>query len=357
VSITLTRPAGFAAPWSRTIGLYLASLGVALALSGLLVQLSGFSAVDTVKALYEGSLQTGGSLGQTLDEATPLLLVAIGSIICAQAGIFNIGQEGQLIIGAMAATWVALYVPGPGVLVLVLSLVAAAGGGAVWAGIAGVLYYRRRVDVVICTLLLVFLAQQLVAFALGRSYLLQETARPGQTVLPQSDLLPENERLPRLGSYPDFNVGTGVFIALAAAFLVGVVLRYGRWGFHLRVLGLSPAVARRSGVRAALLGTMAVVLSGAFAGLAGGVMLTGDAYRLQEGLSDDVGWQGLLVALVARNQPAVAVPVALFFGALRAGGGFLAATGVPRYLVSIVTALLVLAAVFPAAVAAIRNKG
>lgn len=81
-----------------------------------------------------------------------------------------------------------------------------------------------------------------------------------------------------------------------------------------------------------------------------------DAYRFQPGVSDNMGWDGLLVALVARNHPLVAIPVALFFGALRAGGGFLASTGVPRYLVSVVTALLVLAAVFPSAYTEIRKR-
>jgi simple sugar transport system permease protein len=330
-----------------TLGLYAASLGGALLIVAGLVTASGYSAWDTLVALYQGSLQGGASIGLTIDEAAPLLLVAVGSIICTQAGIFNIGQEGQLAVGAMTGAAIALYCPGPGPAVLILALLGAAAGGAAWAGIAGLLYYWRRVDVVICSLLLVFVAMQLLSFAVNRSYLLQENAVPGQVMIPESDLLPLNERLPRLGSYPGLNVGTGVFVALALTALVA--LRYGRWGFRLRMLGLNPIAARRAGVRAALLGTGAVVLSGAFAGLAGGVMLTGSSYRIQDGFADNVGWEGLLVALMARNRPVLAVPVALFFGALRAGGGFLASTGVPRYLVSIVTALLVLAAVFPVA--------
>jgi general nucleoside transport system permease protein len=335
--------------WGATLGLYAASLGGALLLVAVLVTVSGYSAWDTLLALYQGSLQGGASIGLTIDEAAPLLLVAMGSIICTQAGIFNIGQEGQLVIGAMTGAAIAMYCPGPGPLVLVAALCGAAAGGAAWAGIAGLLYYWRRVDVVICSLLLVFVAMQVVSFAVSRPYLLQETAVSGQTLIPESDLLPSSERLPRLGSYPDLNVGTGVFVALALTLLAALALRYGRWGFRLRMLGHNPTAARRAGVRAALLGTGAVVLSGAFAGLAGGVMLTGSSYRIQDGFADNVGWEGLLVALMARNRPAFAVPVALFFGGLRAGGGFLASTGVPRYLVSMMTALLVLAAVFPVA--------
>ncbi|MEV8632171.1 ABC transporter permease, partial [Streptosporangium sp. NPDC051023] len=336
--------------------LYLASFGVALAVATVLVTLAGHSMADTILALYQGSLEGGASIGQTLDEAAPLLLVAVGAIVCARAGIFNIGQEGQLIVGAMAGAAVALFAPGPGWLILPLTLLCATAAGALWAGVPAVLFYWRRVDVVISTLLMVFVAMQVVSFAVNRDYLLQETAIKGQILSPQSDLLPETARLPRLGEYPDFNLGAGVLVALLVTGVIAFLLKYGRWGFRLRMLGLNPVAARRTGVRAAALGGGALLLSGGFAGLAGGVMLTGNVYRIQAGFADNVGWEGLLVALVARNHPLLAIPVAVFFGALRAGGGFLASTGVPRYLVSIVTALLVLAAVFPSAYAEIRAR-
>jgi ABC-type uncharacterized transport system permease subunit len=345
--------------WPSTALLYVVSFAVALGAATALVTLAGHSLGDTVRALYEGSLAGGASLGQTADEATPLLLVATGAIICARAGIFNIGQEGQLLVGAAVGAAVGLSLAGsgwPGSLVLVLVLAGSALAGAAWAGIPAVLFYWRKVDVVISTLLLVFVAVQAVSFAVNRDYLLQETAVKGEILSPQSDPLPESVRLPRLGEYPDFTVGTGIFVALALTVAVAVLLRYGRWGFRLRMLGLNPVAARRAGVRAATLGGGALLLSGGFAGLAGGVMLTGTVFRIQPGLSDNVGWEGLLVALVARNHPLAAVPVAVFFGGLRAGGGFLASTGVPRYLVSVVTALLVLAAVFPAAYAEARGR-
>ncbi|GAA3789511.1 ABC transporter permease [Sphaerisporangium flaviroseum] len=374
--------------WVATCVLYLVSFAAALGAATALVTLTGHSVGETLLALYEGSLHGGASIGQTIDEATPLLLVATGAIICARAGIFNIGQEGQLLIGAMAGAAIGLFLSSPvpgadpalgsgagsglsvgfsagsglsvgsgtGWVVLVLVLGGAALAGAVWAGIPALLFYWRGVDVVISTLLLVFVAVQLVSFAVNRDYLLQETAVKGQILSQQSDALPEGVRLPRLGEYPDFTIGTGVFVALALTVVVAVLLRYGRWGFRLRMLGLNRVAAHRAGVRAAALGGGALLLSGGFAGLAGGVMLTGTVFRIQPGLSDNVGWEGLLVALVARNHPLAAVPVAVFFGALRAGGGFLASTGVPRYLVSVVTALLVLAAVFPAAYAEARGR-
>ncbi|SDQ72400.1 nucleoside ABC transporter membrane protein [Thermostaphylospora chromogena] len=335
--------------------MYLASFLVALALATALVMLTGYSMTDTAVALYQGSLGDGTSIGLTIDKATPLLLVAVGAIISAKAGIFNIGQEGQLLVGAMVGAGVALFMPGPGWLVMTLTLVGAALGGALWAGVPAVLYYWRGVDVVISTLLMVFVGIQLAWFSVNRDYLLQETTEGGRVASPQSDLLPEHALLPRIGEYPGIAVSSGVIIVLVLTLLAAVMLRYSTWGFRLRMLGHNPVAARRAGVRAAVLGSGALLLSGGAAGLAGGVMLS-EAYRFQPGVSDNMGWDGLLVALVARNHPLVAIPVALFFGALRAGGGFLASTGVPRYLVSVVTALLVLAAVFPSAYAEIRKR-
>src|SRR5258708_40123761 len=102
--------------------------------------------------MYQGSLQGGGAVAQTVDEAVPLLVVARGTIICNRAGIFNIGQEGQLIFGAMIGAAVGLKVPGMGGLGVVLTLLASAAGGAFWAGISAFLKYWRRVDVVISSL-------------------------------------------------------------------------------------------------------------------------------------------------------------------------------------------------------------
>lgn len=331
----------------RVIPLYVLAVAVALGLSALLVQLTGASPLNTFSALYGGSLQDGSSVGQTIDEATPLLLVALGTIICTRAGIFNIGQEGQLLMGAMLGTFVGLHAPEPGWLGLLLTLLAAAAGGGLWAAIAAVLRYWRRVDVVISTLLLSFVAVELASFAVNQPWLLQEARVKGSIVAAESDQIRESVRLAHVGEYPDLNYSAGVFIAILLTIVVVVAINRTRWGFNLRLLGLNRIVARRAGVRETWTGGWALILSGAFAGLAGGIMLTGSVFRFQAGFSNNVGNEGLLAALVAQGSGVAAIPVAFFFGALRSGGGFLASTGVPRYLVDVVQSLLVLAAVFP----------
>lgn len=333
--------------WALTALLYVASLSVAFGLSAIFVALTGNSPSDALTAMYDGSLSTGSSIGQTLDEATPLLIVALGTIVATKAGVFNIGQEGQLIIGAMCGAFVALDVPGPGWVVLVLTLLASAAGGAAWAGISALLRYWRGVDIVISTLLLTFVAFQVVSWAVTTGGVLQESRVPGSVLSPESNQLADGVRLARIGQDPDFNFGIGAFVAVGLAVLTSLVMTHTRWGFRVRILGLNRAVARRTGVSEWRTGSAALMLSGACAGLAGGVMLTGTVFRIQAGFSNNVGFQGLLAALVAQGSGLIAIPVALFFGALRSGGGFLASTGVPRYLVDVVQALLVLAAIFP----------
>jgi simple sugar transport system permease protein len=335
------------------VGIFVVAIAGALAVSAMLVAFTHGSPSSVVTSLYDGSVNGWGSFGYTLDYAAPLLIVALGTIISVRAGLFNIGQEGQLMMGALAGTLVAIKVPGPGPVVLLLALCAAALGGAAWAAIAALLRFWRGVDIVISSLLLVFVAGQLLSYALNNEWFIQEHA-PGSVKLAESDQISSHVRLPRIGHYPHANVGTGFLLALGLAVTVAVLVARSRWGFRLQILGLNPVAARRVGINAALLGGTAIVISGACAGLAGGVMLTGTAYRLTPTFSNNIGWTGLLVALIARSDAGAAVATALLFGALEAGGGFLSTAGIPTDLVPIVQALIVLGVVVPPALTRLR---
>jgi ABC-type uncharacterized transport system permease subunit len=353
----LTGPASPGGPKALLLNvlLYVLAILTALGLGALLVvTATDASPWSVYEAMYDGSLKDGAALGLTLDEAVPILVVALGAVIATRAGIINIGNEGQLIFGAMLGTAVGLGYPGGGPIAIVLTLAAASAGGALWAGVAALLRFTRGVDIVISTLLLNFVAFEAVSFAVNRNWLLRETSF--NVTAPQSDRIPADTHLPRLGQFPDFNVSSAIFLAAIATVAVTIALRRTRWGFRLRMLGLNPTAAARSGVSVATFGSVALLLSGGFAGLAGGMMLTGTVFRLQPGFANNVGFDGLLVALIARRNPVWTVPVAFFFGALRAGGSFLAATGVPRFLVDVVQALLVLAALFPPVFLDLRQR-
>ncbi|MFB4316277.1 ABC transporter permease [Actinomadura sp. 21ATH] len=325
------------------------AVGLALLVSSLLVAVTGGSPAGAVEALYQGSLAGPSAWSSTLLYAAPLLLVAVGTCVCVRAGVFNLGQEGQVLVGALAGAWIALRLALPGPSLLVVALLAAALAGGAWAGLSALMHRVRGVNIVVSTLLMTFLAQQLLAYAVNTPWLLQETRRGEATVSPQSNKLPENGLLGSFGEYPGLQVNGGLLIALVAAVVIAVLLARSRWGFRLSMLGLNPRAARHAGVRVAALSGTALAVSGAFAGLAGAVLLASPVgtNRLQPGISGNIGWDGLLVALVARNRPLMAIPVALLFGVLRSGGGFLASTGVPHFLVDVVKSLLVLAFVVP----------
>lgn len=338
------------------IGLYVAAIIGALGLSSLLVVVAtDASPIDVYRAMYEGSLGSAAALGLTLDQMTPILIVALGGVIATRAAMFNIGLEGQLAVGGMFGAIVALKFGLPPGLALPAMMVASAIGGGLWAGIASLMRFWRGVDVVISTLLLNFIAVQVISYAINQPWLLQETSSNTQK-LPQSDRLPEASQLPRLGSLPGFSVSTGIFIALVLAGITAFALARTRWGFRLKMLGMNPNAAQAAGVSMLAVGGMALVLSGAFAGLAGGVIFGGSSFRIQPGFSANIGNDGLLVALIARRNALATVPVAFFFGAMRAGGGFLASTGVPRYLVDVVQPLMVLAALLPPAIMFIWDR-
>jgi simple sugar transport system permease protein len=337
--------------------LYVLSIGGAILLSGVLVAITGNSWLRVFSALMDGAFLAPGRWGDTLVVAAPMLLVALGMVIGVKAGFFNIGQEGQLLMGAMAMAWVGTKLPGPGPVLLILGLVLALAVGGAYAGIAALMRFRRGVPEVISTLLLVFIALQIGGFAVTTDWLLRDldNTRPSRAVA--SAALPDDIHLPVIRVFGnEFNIG--ILLALLLAFVVAFALVRTVWGFRLRLLGHNANVAQKTGVAATRTGTMALFLSGGFAGLAGAVMLAGGSsgFRVTTGFSQNFGWQGLLVALLARSRPLLAIPMAILFAALRTGSGFLAATGVDRKIVDVVQALLVLALLIPPAIQFVRQR-
>ena len=337
------------------VGLYVLCIAVALIASAVLVALTGGPWRSVVTALLDGSIRRPGRWGQTLTEAAPLLIVALGAIIASRSGLVNIGQEGQVLVGAAAMAFVATRGSGPVTLVIALAVGVVA--GAVWSGIAAVLKYGRKVPEVITTLLLVFIASQVTGYMLSTQSLLLDSDPNRPNRVQNSAQLDPDTRLPFIrifGNEFPISVVIAVVLAVGAAF----VLNRSVWGFKLRMVGQNPRTAQRAGVSVVVAGSLALAVGGGLAGLSGGLMLAGGLanYRYTPGFSSNVGWEGLLVALVARNKPIAAIPIAIVFGALRTGSGFLASTGVGREIVDVVRALLVLALLAPPAVMFLRER-
>jgi general nucleoside transport system permease protein len=257
-----------------------------------------------------------------------------------RAGVFNIGAEGQFLVGAAAATAIALTasrLPAP--LLVPAVLVAGAAAGAAWAWIAGVLRARFHVLEVISTIMLNFAAAYLV------SYLVRGPMQEPTRIYPQTSSIAAAAQLPRFGSATRLHIGFA--IAVAACVVSWWVIRYTAGGFRLRVVGANPYAARSAGQIDVERVTMrAFLISGALAGVAGAIEVSGVTFALYENLSPGYGYTAIAVALLARLDAAAVIATGIFFGALEAGATAMQRdAGVPSVIVSVVEAGIILSLV------------
>lgn len=314
---------------------------LALVVGAVFLVILGVSPFTAYGSLLRGAFGTVSGFTQTLAKATPLLLVALGICIAFRGGVINIGGEGQIIIGAVAAAAMALALPTlPGLLLIPLTLGAGIVGGAVWGGIAGVLKARFGVNEILSTVMLNAIALQLMNFLLRGPMLDPEQIAAG-TNIPQSATLPDQVWLLRL--VPRTLLHVGAILALALAVLVFVFLWRTTVGFRIRAVGLNPSAARYAGIPVRSYMALALVLSGAFAGLAGAVEVIGVHHRMIEGLSGGYGFSGIVAALFGKLHPLGAIPASVVFGGLLVGADKMQRTvQVPSSLVVAINGLIVL---------------
>jgi len=312
----------------------LAAVGLALLVAGVVVAALGYSPRVALGALVRGSLGSPSAWTATLLKTGPLLLTGLAVALSFRCGVWNIGAEGQLYAGALVATAVATRWPAavPEVLLLPVLVVLSALGGAVWAGIAGLLRAWRGVSEVISTILLNFVAIQLVSLAVHG--VLQEATG----AYPQSDALPVAARLPVWG-----RVHLGIPMAAALAVGSAFLLFRTAVGFRMRAVGHSPLAARFAGIDPDRQLVTTLALAGALAGLAGACEVAGVTGRLFESLSPGYGYTAIAVALLARLHPLAVLPSALLFGALEAGGGAMQReAGIPAVATDVVKGVVIL---------------
>ncbi|WP_251152308.1 hypothetical protein [Cellulosimicrobium sp. Marseille-Q4280] len=328
---------------ARPVLVPLAAVLGALAVSTALAALAGATPAEAATALWEGMVGTPYAIGSSVNVAAVLLLVATGFLVAHRAGLVNVGGEGQICVGAVAATAVGTALPPavPPVVALPLVLIVAALGGAAWASVAAWLAVRRGVSEVITTLLLNFVGAAVLVLAVHEEALLRQPVTSSET-LPQSSPLVDAAHLPLLG-VPGSPVTVGVVLALTGAVVAALVLRRTATGVRLAAVGQSRPASLRLGLPVDRLRFSALATAGAGAGLAGGVLVASAPHVLDDGLSSGYGFSGLVVGLLARGSFTAAVGIATGLGFLVSGGiNLQLAAGVPASITQITESLIVL---------------
>jgi general nucleoside transport system permease protein len=297
--------------------------------------LAGVSPVDGFGALFDGAFGTKSEVAETLVQATNLLFPALGVALAFRAGLFNIGAEGQLLLGGFAAGWLGAQVPLPGYLAVPMVLLAGALAGGVWGAIPGFLRARFGANEVIATLMLNFLAIYLT------TYLVTGPLQQGGATAAETGALPKSAQLLYLG---DTQLTWAFVIALVLAFALRWLLRSTVFGYELRAAGDAPEAAKRAGIDLGRTALVTMALSGALAGLGGATIVTGVLHRFNTGLSPGYGFIAIAVALVGNLDPLWIVVAAIAFGTLASGGTAMQAEAhVPREVVALVTGLVIIA--------------
>jgi simple sugar transport system permease protein len=315
----------------------LLAIAIGLALGGIFALALGVAPGRFYGELVQGTLGSGFGIGQVLYRATPLLFTGLSVALAFRAGLFNIGAEGQMAVGALAMAWAGAAADWPLGLGLAMALGAGALAGGIWGGIPGILKARTGSHEVIVTLLLNFVAFAVVNYALVQGLALPETVRTAEVAT--------GARLERLETWLPALRGSPASLAIVAgaacALLLHLWLRHSTAGFSLQILGEGLRPARYAGLRVGRGVALAMSGAGALAGMAGAGFVLGFKHYFEEGLTAGAGFLGIGVALLARNRPLWIVPAALFFGAL-SYGGFVVNRIVPREMIDVLQAIILL---------------
>jgi ABC-type uncharacterized transport system permease subunit len=321
---------------SRNLLISLAAVVLAFGTAALLLIVVGQNVFQSFGGMASTAVGSTFAIGTTLTKTVPRLLPALGIALALRAGLWNIGAEGQIYVGAAAATAVALF--GPQLLFplgTALALVVAMSVGAVWAAIPGILRAYRGLNEVITTLMMVYIAVQLTNFLIEGPWLVANSTWPA------TPLIPAPFKLPLI--WPGTLVNAGIIVALLGVAILGFVVNRTTFGLWLRAIGGNENASEVIGVPVRPAIVAALAASGAFAGLAGGIEVLGIRGRLLEGFSPGYGFEAIAIALLGRLNPVGILAASLLFGALDAGAAGLqvAAAGTSSAISPVIESLAV----------------
>jgi len=331
---------------------------LALLVGSVVILLIGEDPIFVYKTLFSNAIGNRDGWGNVLFRATPLIFTGLTVAFAFRCGLFNIGGEGQMYIGTFLAAWVGFtFTDLPALILIPLCVLAAAAGGALWAAVPGILKAKMGVHEVIITIMMNWIASSLT-FYLVLVYKAPATedmkAAGVQQMIPHTSEIAEAARLPRLYNifkffnidFPSYNqVNVSFLIAIGIAILAYYILWKTNLGYEIRAVGYSPLAAEYGGISVSRNIILAMMISGAFAGLVGTNEVMGFKYRWRQELFTNLGFNGIAVALLGKNHPLGVVLAAILFGILNYGGAIVniyTEGRIPRELIMVLQAVIVI---------------
>jgi simple sugar transport system permease protein len=316
----------------------------ALLVGAIMLILLDVNPLVAYRALIDGAFGSTNAVAETLVKATPLLLVGIGICIAYRGNVINIGGEGQMIVGAIAATWFGLrYTDLPGWLMIILAMMIAALAGSIWGGIPGALKAYFNVNEILSTVMMNAIAVQLLNYVLTGP-MIDPVQSEKASQIPQTARLVEAYRLPR---WVPTRLHLGALIAVVLAVLVYILLWRTTLGYRIRAVGQNKYASRYAGIKVNRYIIIALMLSGALAGLAGATQVYGVNFRLitdgsTSGFTGRAGYNGIVAALFGSLHPLLTIPASVLFGGLLVGANTMQrVTQVPSTLITALNGLVV----------------
>ena len=333
--------------WADVVLIPLISLLLAAILSALVILAIGENPVEAFNLMVEGALMRSAGWGYTLYYATNFIFTGLAVAVAFHARMFNIGGEGQAMLGGLGVALVSLYIPWPHwSLALLGSCVGAALFGAAWAFIPAYLQAKRGSHIVITTIMFNFIAAALLNYVLVSLLKPVGAMDPASANFPAATHLPTFQDMFATAENPLFRgapANVTFFIALAACLFVWLLIWRTRLGYEIRAQGFSESAAKYAGISPARIIIIAMLISGALAGMMGVNTAQGEADRLVLNSTEGAGFIGIAVALMGRNHPLGVLLAAILFGFLYQGGAELALwTNIPRELIVVIQALVIL---------------
>ncbi|MBW8899529.1 MAG: ABC transporter permease [Massilia sp.] len=306
--------------WASGFVLPILNLMSALLVAALVIHLLGESPSESLRILVDSAILDPEGLAYTLFYASTFIFAGLAVSVALQAGLFNIGAEGQMYVGGLGLTWAVLALDAhlPGILMIPLAMIGAAVFGALWAFIPGYLQAKRGSHVVVTTIMFNFIAASLMNFVIVKYLIPEGQQNPASRVFANSAALPLlNKLLPVLGDTP---LNISFILAILALVIYGVVVWRSSWGYQLRATGLNAHAAHYAGVKISRTIIVTMLVSGALAGLGAVNSVMGSTHYLSLNFPAGAGFVGIAIALMGRQHPVGIFLSSVLFGALIQGG-------------------------------------